>query len=237
MTRSATLKSPFKTAAAAPEPAKPETGTTWLVDDDDEIAKDLGELKRLTAQQETIETKLDACKARLKAYADDRFIPLWAADGKMPEAPIKIACPTTGHKVGFVVQNKTVGYAPDADQYAQLCELIAPSRLAATMVDVSVYSFNPAILAKRVRDPSSIGRKTTVQRLVADRIAPLLVSLVANEDLSRTEADALLTVNVKQCFSGEFIAELPKLVGGDAGRLRRALTALGSAVVRFVKPT
>jgi hypothetical protein len=230
---------PFKTAVAAAPRSKLEKGTTWLIDDGTpdgaDIAVDIGELNRLAAELKETTTKLDACKDRLKTYATEQWLYHWATLGAMPPAPVRLADPLSGESCNWVVQDRSASFAPADDALAALDVELGESVVEAYLRESTTYSFDPTILALRARDPMT-EKRSTIQAMIAMRIAPLLEQLVADDEIEPWQAKALMTVETTRVFDAGFIGRLPELCGRDAGRLGRAVAALGSAIVRFVKP-
>jgi hypothetical protein len=240
MGRSTTLTKhdPFKTAVAdeAPPTDKPFKGTTWCSDDDGAavLKTDLAELNRLAKEATEIETKLEACKTRLTAYANARWLKYWAANADQPRTPVRLVDVKSGASASFVVQDKTRKYFPEPAEVAALV-VEFNADFEPFLVESTKYSFDADVLAIRARDPLT-EKRTTIQAMVAHRIAPLLESLVADCEITKEQARGLLTVETKRTFDAGFLARLPELCGRDADRLGRAVAAIGSAIVRFVKP-
>ncbi len=224
---------PFKRAAAPAPPSKPEKGTTWAVDDAMAVAIDITEFNRLSAEAKALKTKLEAVKGRIEAHADQTLIPWWALFGELPEAPIKITCPFSGQSISYVVQDRTAGYAPSVEQVADLVAVF-DAGFEPFLVDSTTYSFDADVLALRATDPET-GKRSTIQAMISRRIGTMLKILVQDGELRLDQAESLLTVETRRTFEPGFLARLPELVGRDAGRLARAVAAMGSAVVRFVK--
>jgi hypothetical protein len=234
-------KDPFK--RALPPAAKPSTdddkGTTWHVgpdENDDGLTTALAEFNRLAAEKKTITTRLTAAQELLESFAGERWIEHWAEHNEQPELPVRIVNPETGEYATFVVNDKTATTVVTDKIKTPLSVVLGTDAVKAGLVETIVYSFNQDLLGKTVKNPIT-GRRQPLQKLLADRIGGLLDSLVTVDELTRPEADSLLTATTVHVFDRDFVASLPGLCNHHVEALDAAVTALGSAIVRYVKPS
>lgn len=227
-TKSARAKSPFATAKAVEPKAK---GTTITI-----VDPRINRLHRLSVLVARLEAKIDECKAALREVGDDRVLPQWAQEGVLPASPIKLVDSIDGASVTFIVQDRTTSTAASESAIEALADALdLKSDAAGLAVESEIFAFNADVLGMRVRDRTT-GRKTTVQSLVGTCIAGLLSDLVADEELTPQQAGSLLTVTRVKKWAPGLLEKIGKLAAGDVMRLRSAVSALGSAVVRYVKP-
>jgi hypothetical protein len=223
----------FKNATApAKEEAAPK-GTTWTVDILD-LAEAVRQVNLLAAEIVRTTTLFKENTAAVKTYAEKRWLAHWASFRQQPETPVKVTT-KAGDSVAFVVADKTRGFAPNAKMIAELGDLVGAVTLDGHLNPAVTYSFNDEVLALEAKDPMT-SRKSTIMAMIARRINPLLEELVNSGQITRSQADALVSAEQVRVFDASFVAELPELCNRDPVRLGAAVTALGGAIVRFIKP-
>jgi hypothetical protein len=217
-------------------------GTTWSIEDVPDtdgagpMTETLSDFNRLAIEAKGLKTRLADVQERLETYAGQRWVECWAEHGIQPDVPVRLANPDTGEYATYVVNDKTASVYVTEKLSNALGNVLGPEVVTSALVETILYSFNQALLARTVKSPES-GRKRTIQRLVADRIGPLLDALVTSEELTREEADSLLTATTVNVFDRDFVPSLPALCKNDPDVLSSALGALGGTFVRYVKPS
>jgi hypothetical protein len=234
---------PFK--KAKPPAAKPtaddDKGTTWMLDgyDDDPtklLKAAITDLSEASAELKTAKVRFEAAQDALQPYAENRWLEHWIKEDDHPETPVRITNPKTGEYATFVVQDKTNSAIVTPKMMAALIDVFGVQTIHDAVVETVVYSFNQSLLGKTVKDPIT-GRQRPIQRMLVDRIGPLLDNLVANGELTRAEADSLLTAKTEFVLDADFVPSWPTILKKNIAKLRVAVDALGSAIVRFIKPS
>jgi hypothetical protein len=234
-------KDPFARAAPPPPKADPDAdkGTRWTVSNDEEyagLAAAITELNTQAAEAKRVKSKIEAAQTLLEDYAGERWVEHWAEHNEQPEVPVRIVNANTGEYTTFVVVDKTASAVVTDKIRTPLERILGTDVIKTNLVETVVYSFNQQLLGKTVKNPIT-GRKQPLQKLLADRIGGLLDSLVTVDELTRSEADSLLTATTVHVFDRDFVTSLPTLCNHNVSTLDAAVEALGSAIVRFVKPS
>lgn len=213
--------------AAASKSKKPQT--LWLAPP--ELDGAISALIEFQGQRKAIETKEEVHKDRLKAAAEDRYLEDYAMHGVPPESPMLLAN-AAGQTVTYIVQDRATGHDIKDDTYDALVQILGQDGADANIHHQTIYGFDAVVMGQTVRDGS--GRE--VQEVLGERLMGLLEDMRHEGLLCPDQVDHLLTAKQIRTYKPATTSRLVEICGRNVPLMKRLLAAMGSAVVRYIKP-
>ena len=227
---------PFAAAAtaAATAPAKKAKGTTFvlprelngegkLVGQSLVLNESVTRAIEASAEEKAAHNKLDLHKGILAAWALDRTVEKIAELGTLPTTPISIVN-HNGEAVTYVIQDKSGQNALSPEQ-VQMLHAVFGEEGATRMIETrTIYSFNSEVLAQQ----SQIEGKTVLDVVAA--------AVMGTPGLTDEQRAALLTAQSKTFVRPNTLIRVAELCGANVERITAWFQAVGSAVVKYVKP-
>jgi hypothetical protein len=201
--------------------------------------EDLGETIRLWCNEhlkarEAL-ARAEGYEKPIREFAERVWVERLAQEGIPSPSPLKLVN-ADGSTATFVVQDRTASTHIDDKALTALSETVGPEAVAAAIIERTIYSFDPRIMGHVVNVPGR-RRARTVESIIGERLMAMTDDLVVKGVLTADEAGALIVASSKRTLSPGFVRDsIPPLCEHKAGRIARAIAALGSAVVRFLKP-
>ncbi len=229
--KSATLDAPnlFDLAAAraqagAGKTAKPETVWTF---GDGSVSDDITTFVGLAAQLDTLQTRVDEYKARLKSVGDVYYFTHISEHGSPPPPTVRMVA-ASGKSIGYVSQDRSNSFELKSDAHADLVDLLGKKQVDAITELRTSYAFDPKVLAEKARTG-------TVAEVVASTLTHALEKHVKVGLLTQDQVDRLLVCRPSIGFRPGLFERLIGWARGSAESLSRCYAAVGSASTRFVK--
>lgn len=215
-------------AAAAKKSAvesKSKKCTNWVVGDPDgsAVALSLKELVSISNQMKALEAKLSIHKNIVLKNAKSNFIRDFAANGVMPQSPMKVVN-ADGDSCTFVVQDRSGQYGLKEDQVDSLNGLLGDDLVGELVYDETTIKFNRGVMALP-------GVSEVVERALESAIG----ELVENELLPADVAGDLVEVDVKRALKPGTVDRAASIVGNNQVKLGAFLDAVGSSCVQYIK--
>lgn len=172
-------------------------------------------------------------EAEIKSHCDS----VWAdrLSRGIRSAPVKLVNLADKEALTYVVQDRTESSPLKPEQIEKLEAIVGEQELAGNLVERYVYSFDPEILALKVRRNPSVRRVVSVESLISEAIAGVVSELLEAGSITTDQATRLVRVETRVTLAPGFIARLPGYCDRSAEVIRNAVHAAGSAIVRFLK--
>jgi len=217
-------KAVSKTVTEAGEAKASSNGQLWIVGDaaGDEVGKAVHELIVLKASRKTVEAKEGVYKPIVKKEGNRRLIAFVAANGVLPETPMKIQN-GNGEQVGYVLQDRSGQYGVTPEQKLILGELLGEDVAGSLLYTEVSFKFNRDVMAKP-------GVSEALDKILQAAIAKLVKSGVLAEE------DELVQADVKESFKPGTLSRIGQLCGSDTEKIGSFLEIGGSSFTRFVLP-
>lgn len=208
----------------AAQPAKSK-GTPWMVGDPngDQVGKCVDELVRLNAELKAIEAKMDVAKGVVKKYALKNLCSDVAQRGVLPETPMYVQN-ADGHKVTFVLQDRSSQYKVKEDQQDALASMLGPDAASDLLYTEVTYSFNRDVLAV-----------PGVQEAIGAAVSAVVQELRENGVLSDEQAGSVFSAEEKTAFKPGTLDRVAVIVGRDSTRIKQFLDIMGSSATNYVR--
>lgn len=213
-----------KTSQAATTSSK-KKATTWVVGGHgtEDVAEAVGALVRLEAEAKATEAKMLLHKTVVKNYCENRFVQDFASLGALPDTPMQVQNPD-GHKVTFVVQDRSSQYKVKDDQKEALCQIFGEDAAERLTYEEYALSFS--------RDLMSIPE---VYEAVDKALSGAVKKLVDKGTLTADEGDTLILADKKVAFRPHTLERLSEICGRDTVKMKQMLDVMGSSATRYVK--
>lgn len=213
-----------RTSKATPSASK-KKATTWVVGGHgtEDVASAVGELVKLEAEAKVTEAKMLLHKTLVKKFCDNRFVQDFASLGALPDTPMQVQNPD-GHKVTFVVQDRSSQYKVKDDQVEALNQLLGSDAAEKLTYEECTLSFS--------RDLLSIPE---VFEAVDKALTAAMKKLVDKGTLSQDEADTLVVPDTKLAFRPHTLERLSEICGRDTVKMKQMLDVMGSSATRYVR--
>jgi len=199
--------------------------------------EEIGEAVRMYCE-ETRKAKESLAKAEtyerpIRELAERIWLQRMAHDGIPNAAPLKLVN-ADGTTVIYTVQDRTGSTSLEDRALEELRLAVGAEAVHAVLEERTTYSFDPKIMSRLVTLPGR-RRARTIEQIVGERLTAMSDDLVVNGVLTADEAGALITASSKRTLRRGFLRELPVMCEYKVGRIAKAIAALGSAVVRYIK--
>lgn len=192
------------------------------------LSRAIQEVHQLEREAKEANLKADLAKSQLLSYCERRWTAELASTGDCLPTPIKLVN-ASGQSVTFVVADKTGSASLSESAYSSLSGVIGKS-----------YAKSGTREQKRIRfDGKTLDQSTLDGRKVHDAVEEYLElmagDMVIAKVISPEQAKSLYAVEKSRAFTSDFMSYLPAFCDFDVTKLRDALAAIGSAVVRYLK--
>jgi len=199
-------------------------GQLWTVGDPtgDEVGKAVHELILIKAQKKALEGREGIQKTVVANFAKRRFISEIAANGVLPETPMKVQN-ADGEQVTYVSQDRSGLYGVKPEQKQMLGELLGEDVAENLLYTEVSFKFNRDVMAKP-------GVSEALDKILQAAIAKLVKSGVLAEE------DELVQADVKESFKPGTLSRIGQLCGSDTEKIGSFLEIGGSSFTRFILP-
>lgn len=206
-------------------------GTTWTLaktGEQGKLAKAIQDFHQFEREAKEAKLKADLAKSHLLSYCEHRWLEEVASTGDGLPTPIKL-CNAAGQSVTFVIADKTGSTSLDNSQYGALVGVIGKNcARAGTRERKRIYF-----------DGNTLDQSTLDGRVVYDAVEEFLSLMVDDmviaHVLTAEQSKSLYAVKKTRTFTSDFMAYLPGFCNLDVDKLRVAIAAIGSALVRYIK--
>ncbi len=208
----------------ASTPAK-KKATTWVVGghDTQDVSEAVSELVKLEADAKAIEARMLLHKTVVKNYCEGRFVQDFASLGALPDTPMNVQNPD-GHKVTYVVQDRSSQYKVKDDQIDALNQLLGEDAAAGLTYEEVALSFSRDLLAI-----------PEVFEAIDKALDAAASKLVSKGIITEDEKDCLVVPDQKVSFRPHTLERLAEICGRDTVKMKQFLDIMGSSATRYVR--
>lgn len=191
--------------------------------------------------EDAAKNRANVSKNLLNPFVLDSYSQRVATGGCLPTTPI-IVSNYKGESLTYVVQDRTSSSNLSEEQLQMLREMLGADTVARVTMRITEFGFSPEVMNEIAGEiPVGVSAEEAaamprVFNIVARRVSQALNEAVEEGEITAEQKASLLTASPKTVFKKGAFNDLAQFTGQDVNRIKGTLEALGSAVVRYLKP-